>query len=202
MTAGGVPSKEVLRGHVLARRRAMGAPARAAAAADLTRALLGLPELAPVRCATAYLSFGTEPSTTGVLSALVSRGVRVLLPVTVADHDLDWAIYDGSASVRRDAAGLWTPAGDRLGVDAVAQAGLVVVPALAVGADGVRLGRGGGSDDRALARLPVAATVVALLYDGEVLPRVPAEAHDRPVSLAVTPSGVHRFARPDAVAPS
>ena len=46
------------------------------------------------------------------------------------------------------------PAGPRLGRAAVAEAQLVVVPALAVDRRGLRLGRGGGSYDRALARVP------------------------------------------------
>jgi hypothetical protein len=41
------------------------------------------------------------------------------------------------------------------------------VPALAVGRDGTRLGRGGGSYDRALARVGAAIQTVALLYPGE-----------------------------------
>jgi len=54
---------------------------------------------------------------------------------------------------------------------------------------GVRLGRGGGSYDRALARVPDGVPTVALLYDDEIEPDVPAEAWDVPVSAAITPSG-------------
>jgi 5-formyltetrahydrofolate cyclo-ligase len=34
---------------------------------------------------------------------------------------------------------------------------------------------------------------VVLLYDAEVVERVPEEGHDRPVHAVVTPSGVRRF---------
>ncbi|MYV43545.1 5-formyltetrahydrofolate cyclo-ligase, partial [Streptomyces sp. SID1328] len=56
-----------------------------------------------------------------------------------------------------------------------------------------------GSYDRVLARLERAGArpaLVVLLYDTEVVARVPAEAHDRPVHAVVTPAGVRRFARP------
>src|SRR5680860_1634359 len=53
--------------------------------------------------------------------------------------------------------------------------------------------RGGGSYDRALARVPVGTFVCALLYDGELLDRVPAAGHDRPVTAAVTPTGLTRL---------
>ena len=83
--------------------------------------------------------------------------------------------------------------GALLGTGGVAAAQLVIVPALAVDVRGMRLGRGGGSYDRVLARLAPGTPVVALLYDDEVLADVPAEAHDRRVSIAVTPSRVWRF---------
>ena len=64
---------------------------------------------------------------------------------------------------------------------AITSADLVIVPALAVGRDGTRLGRGGGSYDRALARVGAAIQTVALLYAGEFAGQVPAAAHDQPV---------------------
>ncbi len=53
------------------------------------------------------------------------------------------------------------------------------MPGLAVGHDGLRLGRGGGSYDRALARVPVGTFTCVLLHDDEVGVDVPAEPHDR-----------------------
>ena len=50
----------------------------------------------------------------------------------------------------------------------------MLVPAIAVDHSGMRLGRGGGSYDRALARVGTPVPTVALLYDGEFLPHVPA----------------------------
>lgn len=63
------------------------------------------------------------------------------------------------------------------------------MPAVAVDRTGLRLGRGGGSYDRALARVGPAILTVALLYDGELVSRLPAEPHDQRVRAAVTPSG-------------
>jgi 5-formyltetrahydrofolate cyclo-ligase len=64
-----------------------------------------------------------------------------------------------------------------------------VVPAVAVDRQGTRLGRGGGSYDRALARVRPGVLVVAALYDGELVDRLPVQAHDRPVGAVVTPGG-------------
>lgn len=159
-----------------------------------------LPELAGARTVAAYVSVGREPDTAPLLAALCERGVRVLLPVLMDDDDLDWGEYRGAdslAAVRH--AGrmtLWEPTGPRLGPGAVRAADAVLLPGLAVDGTGTRLGRGGGSYDRVLARLAAAGTnppLIVLLYDHEVVEEVPAQAHDRPVHTVVTPSGVRHF---------
>ena len=131
----------------------------------------------------AYASVGAEPPTGPLLDAL--RGRRVLLPVLLDDDDLDWAALsaDGLTAGRR---GLQEPIGPRLGRDAVAACDLVVVPALRVDRRGTRLGRGGGSYDRALAR--ARGRVVALLHDGELVDALPADPHDVPVDAVALPS--------------
>ncbi len=161
---------------------------------------LDLPELAHARTVAAYVSVGSEPGTLALLDALRARGVRVLLPVLLPDNDLDWGVYEGEASLARVRHGgrmeLLEPAGGRLGPDAVTTADVVLLPGLAVDARGMRLGRGGGSYDRVLARLDRAGAdpaLVVLLYDTEVVDRVPEEEHDRPVHAVVTPSGVRRL---------
>ncbi|MFI2379034.1 5-formyltetrahydrofolate cyclo-ligase [Streptomyces sp. NPDC018964] len=169
-------------------------------AAALAGRALGLPELAHARTVAAYVSVGSEPGTLALLDALRARGARVLLPALLPDNDLDWGTYEGESSLARVRHGtrmaLYEPAGPRLGPDAVTEADVVLLPGLAVDARGMRLGRGGGSYDRVLARLDRAGArpaLVVLLYDAEVVDRVPAEPHDRPVHAVVTPSGVRRF---------
>jgi 5-formyltetrahydrofolate cyclo-ligase len=131
------------------------------------------------RSVAAYVPFGTEPGSVELLEELRGSGRRVLVPLTLADRDLDWAEWtDGGA-------------GDALGREAVATVEVALVPALAVAKDGTRLGRGGGSYDRALARMRPTVPVVALLYDGELLAELPRDPWDRPVSAVVTPSGWH-----------
>ena len=130
----------------------------------------------------AYLSVGTEPGTGPLLEELA--GHDVLLPVLLPDGDLDWS--RAGEGVAPGPHGLLEPSGPRLGRDAVGRCTLVVVPALAVDRAGHRLGRGGGSYDRALSR--TCAEVIALLHDGEAVPALPVEPHDRPVSAFVTPS--------------
>jgi 5-formyltetrahydrofolate cyclo-ligase len=194
------PDKRVLRREFLAVRNRLTADDVRESAAALAARALGLPELAHARTVAAYVSVGSEPGTLALLDALRARGVRVLLPALLPDNDLDWGAYTGEGSLARVQHGgrmaLFEPAGERLGPDAVTGADVVLLPGLAVDARGMRLGRGGGSYDRVLARLERAGAhpaLVVLLYDSEVVERVPGEPHDRPVHAVVTPSGVRRF---------
>jgi 5-formyltetrahydrofolate cyclo-ligase len=148
----------------------------------------------PVRRAAtvaAYVSVGSEPGTGPLLDALLARGRRVILPVLLPDGDLDWAVHTGTVLPARR--GLLEPPGPRLGTDAVATADAVITPGLAVDRTGMRLGRGGGSYDRVLGRVPVGTFTCTLLHEGELVERVPAAVHDRPVVAAVTPAGLRWF---------
>ncbi|MFJ4715043.1 5-formyltetrahydrofolate cyclo-ligase [Streptomyces sp. NPDC088785] len=194
------PDKRTLRREFLAVRNALPVDDVQEARTVLARRALGLTELATASTVAAYVSVGTEPGTGALLDALHARGTRVLLPVLLPDNDLDWGAYDGPGSLvdvpRPGRMTLAEPAGERLGRDAVLAADAVLLPGLAVDARGTRLGRGGGSYDRVLARLEAAGAhpaLVVLLYDSEVVERLPHEAHDQAVHAVVTPSGTRRF---------
>ncbi|MFG2147917.1 5-formyltetrahydrofolate cyclo-ligase [Streptomyces sp. NPDC048696] len=185
-----------MRGELLGVRRLLTDDDVRAAGEALARRALALPELSAATTVAAYVSVGREPGTRALLDALRTRGIRVLLPVLQSDNDLDWAVYEGADRLVRAARGLLEPAGTRLGPAAVLEADTVLLPGLAVDARGMRLGRGGGSYDRVLARIAAAGhdpARVVLLYDGEVVARVPEEPHDHPVHAVVTPKGVTRF---------
>ncbi len=165
------------------------------AARAIADRLLDAPELRRAATVAAYVSIGPEPGTGPVIDGIRAAGRHVILPVLLPDNDLDWARYDGADALVPAGRGLLEPAGPRLGREAVATADVVLVPALAVDRTGMRLGRGGGSYDRALARVPVGTFVCALLFDDELLDTVPAAPHDRRVTAVVTPSGLSRTGR-------
>lgn len=186
-------AKLALRDQLLTRRRRIPLAELVSGAEATARHLRATAEVRRAATVAAYVSIGAEPGTGLLLDALVADGKRVLLPVLLPDGDLDWAVYAGAGSLRPAGRGLLEPDGPRLGVDAVSTADVVLVPGLAVAGDGMRLGRGGGSYDRALARVPVGTFTCVLLHEGERLAGVPAESHDRRVSAAADPSGVTRF---------
>ncbi|GIH91659.1 5-formyltetrahydrofolate cyclo-ligase [Planobispora siamensis] len=183
--------KVKLRSGIAAARAAISEEDRHAASVQIRESLLDRPWVQMAGLVACYWSAGTEPATHGLVFALWKHGATVILPVLRPDNDLDWAVYDGPDTLAPGRFGIMEPVDTRRGVDAIRTAALVIVPALAVGrSTGVRLGRGGGSYDRALARVGPNVPTVALLHEGELLDDVPAEPHDRSVRYAALPSGI------------
>jgi 5-formyltetrahydrofolate cyclo-ligase len=185
--------KVALRDQLLTARRRHPLSAVGEDAARIARHLLGTQEVRRGATVAAYVSVSTEPGTGPVIERLHAMGRRVLLPVLLPDNDLDWAAYTGPDGLIPAGRGLLEPVGPRLGVEAIGTADVVLCPGVAVDHSGMRLGRGGGSYDRALSRVPVGTFVCTLLYDGELVDQVPSDGYDRRVTAVVTERGVTRF---------
>ncbi|WP_326566346.1 5-formyltetrahydrofolate cyclo-ligase [Amycolatopsis rhabdoformis] len=185
-------SKTEWRARVLQARAALSPSEHAAEAAALAEVAATV--AASTVCA--YVPFDTEPGTVSLLNALVKAGSRVLLPV-IPDvvGPLDWAVYaDESTLVPGRLRGILEPSGPRLGIDAVSRADVVLVPALAVDRRGVRLGRGAGHYDRSLGS--AGADLLAVVRAEELVDSLPGEAHDVPMTGALTPAGLVRLPAP------
>ncbi|MFD8492295.1 5-formyltetrahydrofolate cyclo-ligase [Amycolatopsis sp. NPDC059657] len=178
-------SKAEWRSRITTERRSMDAESHAAEALALAASAARLP--GSVVCA--YVPFGTEPGSPALLDQLRDQGKRVLLPIVPeTPGPLDWAHYEGPSTLGPGRLrGLMEPLGSRLGVDAIGAADLILVPALAVDDDGVRLGRGAGYYDRSLVFAAPGVELVAVVRDAELVRRLPAEAHDVRMSGALTP---------------
>ncbi len=157
--------------------------------------LITLPGLVGAARVAAYVSQDGEPGTAPLIEALRSRQIEVLLPILRDDFDLDWATY-APGELRPGRFGLTVPTTSPLGVDAISTASVVVCPGVAVDRSGNRLGRGGGSYDRALLRCGSDVLRVQLAFDDEVVDGVPVDAHDQPVDVIVTPTTTLRVNRP------
>lgn len=186
-------AKRALRRTLLARRSARSAASVAAYGEQLAAAALAAPEVAGVvargGCVAAYVGVGSEPPTVPLLDALRAGGVRVLLPVLQADWSMLWGRYGGRPALVASPRGLLEPAPPYV---SLGEADLILLPGLAVGPDGARLGRGGGAYDRALVSASPAAARLVLLYPDEVGIPVPSEPHDQPVDGAITADGPWR----------
>lgn len=181
--------KSVLRERLLSARRAVTRDVRAHEARALAEHLDALTITGSTVCA--YVPVGTEPGSIAMLDGLQHRGLRVLLPVVrTSDNDvamtLMWGQYRPGGLVTARF-GLLEPAPPWLPPAALAEAAVVLVPALAVDRQGARLGRGGGCYDRSLPLRDANAQLIAVVRDAELIAELPSEPHDVPMTDALTP---------------
>lgn len=190
--------KTILRARMMQARKDMSPEAvRSEDSAIISHAAALLRSLAPSETAVAaYSPLPGEPGGGLLLDALHGEASSLLLPISLPDGRLDWARYEGRLALSPGVLGISEPTGERLGPDAISSCRLILVPALGVSPEGVRLGKGGGFYDRALAQFAGAENpplTAVLLYNGEIRDDIPVEEHDMPVDLAITPTGLRRF---------
>ncbi|MCE5289445.1 MAG: 5-formyltetrahydrofolate cyclo-ligase [Nocardiaceae bacterium] len=184
-------AKRVRRRELGARRRAVSPAQRAMDAQALVAAvdILGLAG----RVVCGYVPCGSEPGSLDFVNALARASSQLLLPLVTGASPLDWCAYTGPDSLEPAKFGLLEPSGERLGPEAIAQADVVLVPALAVDRRGVRLGRGGGHYDRSLPFARPGVRLIAVVRDEELVEALPAEEHDIRVGWVLTPGGLHHM---------
>jgi len=103
-----------------------------------------------------------------------SRQKHILLPVVVEDN-LELRTYTGPHDLHIGAYGIEEPSGEPFTDYAAIE--LAVIPGVAFGKDGNRLGRGKGYYDRLLPHLP-AAYKIGICFPFQLVEEVPAEAFD------------------------
>jgi 5-formyltetrahydrofolate cyclo-ligase len=184
--------KRALRAELRERRQNLTSTERQAATAGITRNLVDLATDLSARSVSAYLSTPIEPDTRPFLNWAHAQGLRVLLPVSREDGLLDWTTGDGETETE-GLFGLPEAVGELLGPIAINDVDLILVPAAAVDATGMRMGWGRGYFDKTLGSMEKCPPVYAVLFDGELVDEVPRERHDQPVDGAVTPTRIVQF---------
>ena len=175
--AGVAERKAALRRQIVTARARMPLPEREAAGRAIRDHVLSLPEVAAAGTIAAYYSAGTEPATHSLVYALWKRGSYVILPLLLPDGDLDWASYEGPDSLVPGPRGLLQPGEPPRGIETVSRADVVLAPAVAEDGAGYRL-----------ARVGQLVPLIALLYDAELVARVPAAGHDQRVRAVACPA--------------
>ena len=174
-----------------AARRAMTEAERAAASRAVCARILALPEVEAARVVHAFWPLPDEVDLRPALEALRGRGATVALPAVAGPRRLEHRAFEGADALVPGPWGLREPAPSAPPVDTRAL-DVVLVPGLAFGRDGSRLGYGGGFYDAFLTGTPatrVGVCVAAALVDG-----VPTEPHDARMDAVVTDAAVLRVA--------
>lgn len=135
-----------------------------------------------------YVSQDPEPGTHDLLDLLVRRGRRVLIPWMGDGRgplQIAWGEYTDRESLVAGPRGILQPAVS-LGAEGLAEASLILCPALAATPMGVRLGTGGGWYDRALLHASDRAKSACLVDDDEIFSTLPTDPWDVRMDLIAT----------------
>ena len=178
-------AKRRLRREMKARRRALGAVARAAAGDAVAGRVLALPEFAAARRVALYAALPDELPTDRLLRAVLDSGRTLLLPRARADGRLDFARVTALGELAPGRFGVLEPPANAPSV-AVGPGDLVLAPGVAFDRRGARLGRGSGAYDRSLPAGPAAPIWFGIGFAFQLVESVPESAHDRRVDAVAT----------------
>ena len=145
--------------------------------------LLALPAFAAARHVVLYAAFDNELDTSMVVERALAEGKQVYLPSSESEDVPFRGVHTAPAEGFGRSGFLPPDGGPPLPPDA--RGVLFVVPGVAFDERGVRLGRGDGWYDRALARHP-AGDRIGLAYDFQVVSRLPEAPWDVRMHAVVT----------------
>lgn len=182
-------AKSAVRAEARAARAAIAPDDRAFAAIALSERLLALPEFTDACVVLGYGATAEEIDPAPALTALANRGITIALPRIEAPGELSLRVIGPDTHLEAGPYGLTQPPASAVELDPL-EIDVAIVPGCAFDAEGCRLGFGGGFYDRLLPKMRPDATAIAVAFDEQVLPQVPAEEHDAFVDLVVTPTRV------------
>lgn len=172
-------------------RAARGAQSPDALAAASVRVAYRLTNLLPTESASGAVALfwplPGEVDLRPLAGVLERRGTVVALPAVVGDRQLEWRQFEGAQALVSGRWGLREPGPDAAVITAEALAA-VVVPGLAFGRDGSRLGYGGGFYDTVLSL--TRATRLGVTVESALVGAVPSESHDARMDAIVTENRV------------
>lgn len=176
-------NKQLLRKELLAKRRALTAEQVALASAGAVKQLLDWSVYKNAQVILAYLAFGKELNVDGLIVEALRQGKTVAVPLITSPTAFVAAKIEGLEELKLDRYGIRTVA-EPAAIIEPAALDLVIVPAVAFGRDGSRMGMGAGYYDR---YLPLArAVTIGAAYEELLQDRLPSEAHDVAVDYLVT----------------
>lgn len=142
----------------------------------------------------AYVPTETEPGGgIQLIDALASATATLYLPAVRPAHQMHWGIYESRGKLVEGRYGILEPKNPRFTSAILESCGLVLVPGLACTRSGIRLGRGGGFYDRALATISRERVRFGVaLNPWEILDEIPFEQHDIVMDVIFTAEGTYQ----------
>jgi 5-formyltetrahydrofolate cyclo-ligase len=183
--------KRDLRRRMLACRRALSVEERASRSAAITEKLLSLEAVQKARTVFAYAAMEDEVQTEPLIAPLLDRGKRVAIPLVIGKRAMEAALVPSMDAMETGAYGILTVRAERREILAPQEIDCVIVPGVAFGLDGSRLGMGGGYYDAFLPRAERAVRVAAA-FQCQISEDIPSLPYDCGVDWIVTEQGVFK----------
>ena len=177
--------KRALRARCLAARTALSTDEKARLDAALCRAITAHAAFSAADLLLLFSPVRGEPDLTSLAQFAAARGIPVAFPRTEGS-DMTFRIARPDELRERDRFGIPVPSSDAP-LALPTRRTLCLLPGLAAGKDGTRLGYGGGFYDRFLATF--AGITLFPIYDFLVFPTLPAEDFDFRVAGLITEKG-------------
>lgn len=169
-------------------RARLSAEQAAASSLAVARHILACDAYRKARCIMGYLAFGNELSVDLVLQHALADGKTVAVPLITSATEMEAALLCGMDDFELDRYGIRSVRQPAQLVQ-VTQLDLVLVPGVAFGCDGSRLGMGAGYYDRFLPQA-ANATLMGIAYDELIADSLPRDEYDVIVQLLASESGI------------
>ena len=156
---------------------------------NMVASIIRLEAYHAAKTALGYMNFGAEFAAEIFVRQALRDGKQVLLPkVNMDTNQLDlYHINDLASDIAPGSWNIREPVSDRCNkVNELATVDFILLPGVAFGRDGARLGYGGGFYDKLLARMPHQPTLLAAAYALQVVENIPQENTDRKVEWLIT----------------
>ncbi len=191
--------KEAIRRRALEARDRMDPALRSSLGRRVAANLRAMPEYRRARLPLFYVSFRSEVPTHRLIMDRIREGLPVAVPLTdpAGRRLIPFSISDFHRDLAPGYCGILEPRPGLPEVDP-STIDLVVVPGSAFDRRCRRFGYGGGYYDRFLSTAAPQALRVALAFELQLYPSIPAADHDQPMDAVVTEAGIYRCAQQEA----
>jgi 5-formyltetrahydrofolate cyclo-ligase len=180
--------KAELRWAMLDKRDALDQGRRAEFNRIITKKLLASPEYKESKTILAYKNIGSEFDTEEFIRDVLASGKILVLPkVNQANKTLDiFRVENPDTDLHNGVWGIAEPDAQKCKPISISEVDFVLVPGLAFDAQGQRIGYGGGYYDKLLATRNENTRLVAAAYSMQLVPTIPALAHDLKIEKLIT----------------
>ncbi len=185
--------KQRIRTQALQQISALSKTYRLQADTHIQKALITLPQYVRSKVICYYVSTKNEVDTIQLIKKELSLKRKHIIVPKIFLHQLFLYEISSFKDLRIGSYGIYEPNETCIKIDP-SEIDAFIIPGIAFGKDGSRIGRGKGYYDRLLNKITV--PVIGLAYNAQMYPSVPYSAKDRKVDIIITENHIYDLKNP------